>query len=164
MCGIIILLSIGIAVWDLWTRAEVKKKARHITIALATFSEDGRILVKTDGTIPVQAIETKAELSVSQGARSVLIDSAYYTSLTPEDPSSNGYTNSPSTGQPFVRLYHASSTPSTNVLEVRLPIREPLIVLSSRPSSVLGSSKLPSCSLNKLDYLSNRSERCSTGS
>jgi hypothetical protein len=64
MCGIIIALTIGIALWDLYTRREVKKKARHITVALATFSEDGRILVKSDGTIPVQAIETKADLAV----------------------------------------------------------------------------------------------------
>lgn len=65
MCGVILLLSVAFAFADLLSRREIRKKARHIVVASATFAEDGRILVKHDGTIPMQMIETEAELKVS---------------------------------------------------------------------------------------------------
>ena len=64
MCGVIVILSIAFSFTDLITRREIRKKARHIVVASATFAEDGKILVKHDGTIPMQMIETEAELKV----------------------------------------------------------------------------------------------------
>ena len=62
MCGAIIIISVAFAFADLLTRRDMRNKARHIVIASATFAEDGKILVKSDGTIPMQMIETEADL------------------------------------------------------------------------------------------------------
>ena len=66
MCGVIILISLGMAFADYVTRRDMRNKARNIVVASACFSEDGRILVKNDGTIPMQIIETEADLGVSK--------------------------------------------------------------------------------------------------
>lgn len=63
---LIILLSLGMAFADYMTRRDMRQKARNIVIASACFTEDGRILVKSDGTIPMQAIQTEADLGVGQ--------------------------------------------------------------------------------------------------
>lgn len=62
MCGVIIIIAIALAFADLLTRRDMRNKARHIVVCSATFAEDGKILVKHDGTIPMQAIETEADL------------------------------------------------------------------------------------------------------
>lgn len=62
MCGAIILLALGMAFADWVTRRDMRKKARNIVLASACFTEDGRILVKNDGTIPMQVIQTEADL------------------------------------------------------------------------------------------------------
>lgn len=66
MCGAIILLSFGLAFADWLTRRDMRNKARNIVLASACFTEDGKILVKSDGTIPMQVIQTDADLSVSE--------------------------------------------------------------------------------------------------
>ncbi len=65
MCGVIIAISIAFAVVDLMIRRDIRNKARHIVIASAAFDSHGRLLVKNDGTIPMQVIETDADLVVS---------------------------------------------------------------------------------------------------
>jgi len=67
MCGVIIIVAIALAFADLLTRRDMREKARHIVVASATFAEDGKILVKHDGTIPMQAIETEADLKRVMG-------------------------------------------------------------------------------------------------
>lgn len=67
MCGVIIVIALVLAFADLLTRRDMRNKARHIVVASATFSEDGKILVKHDGTIPMQAIETEADLKRVMG-------------------------------------------------------------------------------------------------
>lgn len=64
LCGVIIILSIVAAILDALTRREMRNRARHIVVASATFDEFGKILVKHDGTIPMQMIETEADLNV----------------------------------------------------------------------------------------------------
>ena len=66
MCGVIILISLGLAFGDFSTRRDMRKKARKIVVASACFDEEGKILVKGDGTIPMQIIETEADLVVSR--------------------------------------------------------------------------------------------------
>ena len=65
MCAFIVILAIVLALLDLAARREIRRKARHIVVASAAFAEDGKILVKHDGTIPMQMIETDADLRVS---------------------------------------------------------------------------------------------------
>jgi hypothetical protein len=67
MCAVIIVIAVALAFSDLLTRRDMRDKARHIVIASATFADDGRILVKHDGTIPMQAIETEADLKRVMG-------------------------------------------------------------------------------------------------
>ena len=86
MCAVIIILSIGIAFSDLLTRREMRQKARHIVIASATFSADGKILVKHDGTIPMQAIETEADLGVSACDLAVTDRQRVLSELDPRQP------------------------------------------------------------------------------
>ncbi|ORX38480.1 hypothetical protein BD324DRAFT_649847 [Kockovaella imperatae] len=62
MCAMIVVISITFALIDLLARREIRKKARHIVVASAAFAEDGKILVRHDGTIPMQMIETEADL------------------------------------------------------------------------------------------------------
>ncbi|ORY35531.1 hypothetical protein BCR39DRAFT_510436 [Naematelia encephala] len=62
MCAVIIIISIGLAVVDILTRRNMREKARHIVVAEAIFDDFGKILVKHDGTIPMQIIETNADL------------------------------------------------------------------------------------------------------
>lgn len=63
MCGCIILLSVIIAVTDYLIRRDIRKKARHIVVASAAFDPSGKLLVRHDGTIPMQIIQTDADLS-----------------------------------------------------------------------------------------------------
>lgn len=62
MCACIIVLSIGIAVADFFIRRDIRKKARHIVVASAAFDQTGKLLVRHDGTIPMQIIQTDADL------------------------------------------------------------------------------------------------------
>lgn len=65
MCAIIIVLSIVIAIVDFLVRRDVRRIARQIVVASATFDRQGRLLVRPDGTLPMQLIETNADLKVS---------------------------------------------------------------------------------------------------
>ena len=64
MCAVIVIISVTLVLLDFLARREIRKKARHIVVASAAFSEDGKILVRNDGTIPMQMIETEADLGV----------------------------------------------------------------------------------------------------
>lgn len=63
MCGCIILLSIALAALDYLIRRDIRDKARHIVVASAAFDQTGKLLVRHDGTIPMQIIQTDADLS-----------------------------------------------------------------------------------------------------
>lgn len=63
MCGCIIALSAAIAIFDYLLRRDIRNKARHIVVASAAFDQSGKLLVRHDGTIPMQIIQTDADLS-----------------------------------------------------------------------------------------------------
>ncbi|GMK59234.1 hypothetical protein CspeluHIS016_0702490 [Cutaneotrichosporon spelunceum] len=63
MCACIIALSAGIAIVDYLIRRDIRNKARHIVVASAAFDPTGKLLVRHDGTIPMQIIQTDADLS-----------------------------------------------------------------------------------------------------
>ncbi|KAL7422485.1 hypothetical protein Q5752_003133 [Cryptotrichosporon argae] len=62
MCGCIIVLSLAIAIFDFFIRRDIRNKARHIVVASAAFDSTGKLLVRNDGTIPMQIIQTDADL------------------------------------------------------------------------------------------------------
>ncbi|WWD19086.1 hypothetical protein CI109_103544 [Kwoniella shandongensis] len=62
MCGAIVLICFAIAFYDEMTRRQIRNKARNIVIASASFDKTGKLLVKNDGTIPMQVIQTDADL------------------------------------------------------------------------------------------------------
>ncbi|KAK8854768.1 hypothetical protein IAR55_003507 [Kwoniella newhampshirensis] len=62
MCGVIVLICFAIAFYDAMTRRQIRNKARNIVIASASFDKTGKLLVKNDGTIPMQVIQTDADL------------------------------------------------------------------------------------------------------
>ncbi|OCF39031.1 hypothetical protein I317_07168 [Kwoniella heveanensis CBS 569] len=62
MCGVIVLLCFALAFYDAMTRRQIRNKARNIVIASAAFDKTGKLLVKNDGTIPMQVIQTDADL------------------------------------------------------------------------------------------------------
>ncbi|WVQ82326.1 hypothetical protein IAT38_004454 [Cryptococcus sp. DSM 104549] len=62
MCGFIVLFCFAIAFFDAMTRREIRNKARNIVVASASFDKTGKLLVKNDGTIPMQVIQTDADL------------------------------------------------------------------------------------------------------
>jgi hypothetical protein len=66
MCGVIVLLSVGFAVWDYLADQDIRSKARKIVIASAAFDKQGRLLVRPDGHLPMHVIESQADLKVSQ--------------------------------------------------------------------------------------------------
>ncbi|KAK4688817.1 hypothetical protein P7C73_g1293, partial [Tremellales sp. Uapishka_1] len=63
MCGCILVFAVMAAILDLFIRREIRDKARQIVIASAAFDKSGKLLVKNDGTIPMQVIQTDAELT-----------------------------------------------------------------------------------------------------
>lgn len=65
MCGAIVLLAVGFFAYTSLRRSKSKKVGRQIVVASAAFDEFGRILVKPDGTLPMQVIETDAAIEVS---------------------------------------------------------------------------------------------------
>ncbi len=67
MCGAIILISILLAIADYRTRVQMKAKAKNIVLASVAFDDNGKILVKPDGTIPMQIMQTDTDSRVSQG-------------------------------------------------------------------------------------------------
>ena len=64
MCGVIVLISIGFAVWDYISDRDIRSKARKIVIASAAFDKQGRLLVRPDGHLPMHVIESQADLKV----------------------------------------------------------------------------------------------------
>ena len=62
MCAAIIVLSLLLAILDFRTRVQMKAKAKNIVLASVAFDENGKILVKPDGTIPMQIMQTDANL------------------------------------------------------------------------------------------------------
>jgi len=64
MCGVIVLISIGFAVWDYLSERDIRSKARKIVIASAAFDKQGRLLVRPDGHLPMHVIESLADLKV----------------------------------------------------------------------------------------------------
>jgi hypothetical protein len=65
MCGAIVLFAVIFLIYDARNRKRTSRVARHIVIASAAFDEFGRILVKSDGTLPMHVIETDAAIGVS---------------------------------------------------------------------------------------------------
>ncbi|BEJ12564.1 hypothetical protein CspHIS471_0210240 [Cutaneotrichosporon sp. HIS471] len=63
MCACIIALSAAIAILDYLIRRDIRNKARHIVVASVAFDPTGKLLVRHDGTIPMQIIQTDADLS-----------------------------------------------------------------------------------------------------
>lgn len=64
MCAAIVLLCFLVALFDAMTRRSIRNKARSIVVASASFDKTGKLLVKNDGTIPMQVISTDADLQV----------------------------------------------------------------------------------------------------
>jgi hypothetical protein len=64
MCLVIILISVGLAVLDNRTKRKTSKDARQIVVASAAFDKFGRVLVKLNGSLPFQVIETDAGIKV----------------------------------------------------------------------------------------------------
>jgi hypothetical protein len=64
MCGVIVLISIGFAVWDYLSERDIRSKARKIVIVSAAFDKQGRLLVRPDGHLPMHVIESQADLKV----------------------------------------------------------------------------------------------------
>jgi hypothetical protein len=67
MCGVIVLISIGFAIWDYLSERDIRSKARKIVIASAAFDKQGRLLVRPDGHLPMHVIESQADLKVRFG-------------------------------------------------------------------------------------------------
>ncbi|KAL7412161.1 hypothetical protein BDY24DRAFT_110596 [Mrakia frigida] len=59
MCLVIIVLSIALAVSDLLVKRKTRKDSRQIVVASAAFDKFGRVLVKLNGSLPFQVIETE---------------------------------------------------------------------------------------------------------
>lgn len=64
MCAAIVLFCFLVALFDALTRRSIRSKARSIVVASASFDKTGKLLVKNDGTIPMQVISTDADLQV----------------------------------------------------------------------------------------------------
>lgn len=64
MCLVIILISVGLAVLDNRTKRKTSKDARQIVVASAAFDKFGRVLVKLNGSLPFQVIDTDAAIKV----------------------------------------------------------------------------------------------------
>ncbi|EIW67253.1 hypothetical protein TREMEDRAFT_12207, partial [Tremella mesenterica DSM 1558] len=62
MCGVIIILTAIISMFDYYVRRGVREKARHVIVCSTAFDTLGRLLVKNDGTLPLQLIETDVDL------------------------------------------------------------------------------------------------------
>ncbi|KIR78424.1 hypothetical protein I306_04566 [Cryptococcus gattii EJB2] len=62
MCAAIVLFCFLVALFDALTRRSIRSKARSIVVASASFDKTGKLLVKNDGTIPMQVISTDADL------------------------------------------------------------------------------------------------------
>lgn len=60
MCLVIVLLSLGLGVLDVINRRRTVHEARQIVIASAAFDKFGRVLVRLDGSLPLEVIETEA--------------------------------------------------------------------------------------------------------
>ncbi|KAK0566641.1 hypothetical protein OC844_000628 [Tilletia horrida] len=58
MCIVIIVASIIVAVSDVVVMRDARKKAKKVVVCSATFDKQGRLLVKSDGTMPMMVIET----------------------------------------------------------------------------------------------------------
>ena len=65
MCLVIIVLSIALAVSDLLVKRKTQKDSRQIVVASAAFDKFGRVLVKLNGSLPFQVIETEVVVKVS---------------------------------------------------------------------------------------------------
>ena len=149
MCGAIILLALGMAFADWVTRRDMRKKARNIVLASACFTEDGRILVKNDGTIPMQVIQTEADLGVSQRHGIIADLSASLPSSIPASRHSSGFTSSATIGilsGPSSRVFLASSPSARESRATRRLLRRPRHfedASSRRQCSSLSSSNYP---------------------
>lgn len=64
MCGVIVLIAVAFFAYNVLRSKKNNKVARQIIVASAAFDEYGRILVKPDGTLPMQVIETDAAIEV----------------------------------------------------------------------------------------------------
>ncbi|CAD6893115.1 unnamed protein product [Tilletia controversa] len=58
MCIVIIVASVIVAVSDVVVVRDARKKAKKVVVCSATFDKQGRLLVKSDGTMPMMVIET----------------------------------------------------------------------------------------------------------
>ncbi|KAE8259329.1 hypothetical protein A4X13_0g1097 [Tilletia indica] len=58
MCIVIIVASVIVALSDVAVVRDARKKAKKVVVCSATFDKQGRLLVKSDGTMPMMVIET----------------------------------------------------------------------------------------------------------
>lgn len=58
MCFVIICFCIFIGVSDMLVVRDARRKSKKVVVCSATFDKQGRLLVKPDGTMPLQIIET----------------------------------------------------------------------------------------------------------
>lgn len=65
MCLVIVVLAVGLAVSDILIKRKTTKDARQIVVASAAFDKFGRVLVKLNGSLPFQVIETDVVVKVS---------------------------------------------------------------------------------------------------
>jgi len=118
MCLVIVVLSIALAVSDLLVKRKTQKDSRQIVVASAAFDKFGRVLVKLNGSLPFQVIETEVVVKVSSSTSTFLLVVSLFrsfrplfpfppsrlplrtcsTNSTPVDQPSNGSSASPSTG------------------------------------------------------------------
>jgi hypothetical protein len=118
MCGAIVLFAVVFLIYDARNRKKTSKVARHIVIASAAFDEFGRILVKSDGTLPMHVIETDAAIDVSLLYLAYTDESVCWPRSTLDQRPSNGFSCFHSIG---VYSDHLSNA-CLSVCELDLPI------------------------------------------
>ena len=64
MCFVLCLLASFFAFYEALLRRAYQLKARQVVVASVTFDKTGRLLVRSDGTIPLKVIDTEIPLRV----------------------------------------------------------------------------------------------------
>ena len=68
MCLVLCLFSVIVVIIDIRSRRKARDNSHKIFIASATFDKKGNLLVKADGMLPIQVIETSALSEVNTSA------------------------------------------------------------------------------------------------
>lgn len=62
MCVALCLVAAGLAIYDVVARKMGRLGDQQLVVASASFTRDGKILVKPDGSIPMQTMSTRASM------------------------------------------------------------------------------------------------------